>query len=132
MRSAMSHKPLWPAAAGLALLTSLVAAQCSATRPGRGAGGDDGAFQKETEMMRKVQKTDKEWKDSLTPEQYRILRKAGTERTFTGKFNDHRETGTYICGACGSRLFTSETKNPISLKRLSNLSNSIFPHGSSR
>jgi peptide methionine sulfoxide reductase msrA/msrB len=64
----------------------------------------------ETPMTEKTVKTEKEWKRILTPEQYRVLRQAGTERAFTGKFNDHYENGTYICGACGTPLFISETK----------------------
>jgi peptide methionine sulfoxide reductase msrA/msrB len=61
-------------------------------------------------MIRKIQKTDKEWKDTLTPEEYRVLRQAGTERPFSGKYSDHQEEGVYACAACGTRLFASETK----------------------
>lgn len=61
-------------------------------------------------MGEKIILTDKEWKDTLTPEQYRILRKAGTERAFMGKYNDHYEEGIYACAACGTPLFNSETK----------------------
>lgn len=57
-----------------------------------------------------VQKTEAEWKDELSPEQYAILRKAGTERPFTGQYNMHFEEGIYKCGACGEPLFTSESK----------------------
>lgn len=58
----------------------------------------------------KVVKTDEEWRKALTPEQYRILRKKGTERAFTGKLWNNHEKGTYVCAACGNRLFSSETK----------------------
>jgi peptide methionine sulfoxide reductase msrA/msrB len=61
-------------------------------------------------MIKKIIKTDEEWKKILTPEQYRIMRKAGTERPFTGEFNDHYEKGTYLCAGCGTPLFDSETK----------------------
>ncbi len=61
-------------------------------------------------MHEKVVKTDKEWKDILTPEQYNILREKGTERPFTGKYWDYNEDGTYKCAACGAVLFDSETK----------------------
>ncbi|NIM89785.1 MAG: bifunctional methionine sulfoxide reductase B/A protein [Candidatus Aminicenantes bacterium] len=61
-------------------------------------------------MIKKVEKTDKEWKKTLTPEQYRIMRKRGTEIAFSGKYNDHYEKGIYECAGCGTPLFSSETK----------------------
>ncbi len=64
----------------------------------------------ETPMSEKIVKTEREWKKILSPEQYRVLREAGTERAFTGKFNDHYENGTYACAACGAPLFKSGTK----------------------
>jgi peptide-methionine (R)-S-oxide reductase len=55
-------------------------------------------------------KSDEEWRKTLTPEQYRVARQAGTERAFTGKYwNEHR-SGTYVCAACGQALFSSDTK----------------------
>lgn len=54
--------------------------------------------------------TDSEWKARLSPTQYNILRKKGTERAFTGKYYNHHETGTYTCAACNQELFKSETK----------------------
>jgi peptide-methionine (R)-S-oxide reductase len=57
-----------------------------------------------------IEKSEREWKEQLTPEQYMILRQKGTERAWTGKFNDHFEDGTYTCAGCGSELFTSGTK----------------------
>ena len=58
----------------------------------------------------KVVKTDQEWKDQLTDEQYRVTRKKGTERPFTGKYWDHKEVGIYSCVCCGQDLFLSDTK----------------------
>jgi peptide-methionine (R)-S-oxide reductase len=58
----------------------------------------------------KVVKTDAEWKKILTPEQYGILRKEGTERAFSGAYWDNHEKGIYVCAGCGLELFSSETK----------------------
>jgi peptide-methionine (R)-S-oxide reductase len=58
----------------------------------------------------KVRKSDEEWQQELSPERYRILRKAGTERAFSGDLWDHKDPGLYRCGACGEPLFRSDTK----------------------
>jgi peptide-methionine (R)-S-oxide reductase len=62
------------------------------------------------DMQPKVIKTDEEWKAELSPEEYAVLRKAGTERAFTGEYTDTKTTGVYRCRACGSELFRSDTK----------------------
>lgn len=61
-------------------------------------------------MVKKVVKTDEEWKKQLTPEQFEVTRKAGTERAFTGKYYKQHEKGTYRCICCGNALFSSDTK----------------------
>jgi peptide-methionine (R)-S-oxide reductase len=61
-------------------------------------------------MPDKIQLTDAEWRQRLTPEQYEILRKAGTERAFTGKYEKNKATGVYMCAGCGAPLFASDTK----------------------
>ncbi|MFP4380723.1 MAG: peptide-methionine (R)-S-oxide reductase MsrB [Candidatus Sumerlaeia bacterium] len=58
----------------------------------------------------KVVKTEEEWKEILTPEQFRVARKKGTEKPFTGKYWDTKKDGVYECVACGNPLFDSETK----------------------
>jgi peptide-methionine (R)-S-oxide reductase len=61
-------------------------------------------------MDEKKPKSDKEWKEKLTPEQYHVLREKGTERAFSGKYWNSHEKGTYVCAACGAELFESDTK----------------------
>lgn len=61
-------------------------------------------------MSEKVYKSEQEWQQELTPDQYRVLREKGTERAFTGEYYDNRADGVYTCAACGQDLFSSETK----------------------
>jgi peptide-methionine (R)-S-oxide reductase len=60
--------------------------------------------------MEKVIKSEQEWREQLTPEQYAVLRQAGTERPGTGALLHNEADGTYTCGACGNELFDSDTK----------------------
>ncbi|UCC40739.1 MAG: bifunctional methionine sulfoxide reductase B/A protein [Candidatus Aminicenantes bacterium] len=64
----------------------------------------------ENNMIKKVEKTNKEWKEVLTPEKYRVMRKSGTEKPFSGKYDNHYEKGIYYCAGCNTPLFSSETK----------------------
>ncbi len=61
-------------------------------------------------MAQKVEKTDAEWREQLTPQEYAVLRQAGTERAFTGEYTDTETRGTYHCKACDAPLFESDTK----------------------
>jgi peptide-methionine (R)-S-oxide reductase len=61
-------------------------------------------------MSNKVSKTDQEWKQELSPEQYRVLREKGTERAFTGEYDKAKVDGTYRCAGCGTELFRSDEK----------------------
>jgi peptide methionine sulfoxide reductase msrA/msrB len=89
------------AGAGLAAALVLALAGCGA------------AAERESEgrkRMSNLDRTEEEWKRVLTPEQYRVLRRKGTERAFTGRYWDHKGTGVYACAGCGQELFASSTK----------------------
>ena len=62
-------------------------------------------------MADKLNLTDSEWRERLSPEQYQVLRQGGTERAFTGKYEKNKAAGDYACAACGAPLFASQTKD---------------------
>src|SRR5438128_6371956 len=61
-------------------------------------------------MTDKIQKPDSQWQKELTPEQFQVMRKAGTEPAFTGKYYKTKDPGMYVCAGCGQPLFSSDTK----------------------
>ncbi len=96
------------AALALAILVSYAGWKGLGALLGPGPGGP--RAEGRISMQRKVAKTDKEWKETLTPEQYRVMRQCGTEPPFTGKYNDHDARGTYVCAACRAPLFLWNAK----------------------
>jgi len=74
------------------------------------AGYADSLKTNKTERTDKVMKSNDEWKNQLTDEQFRVAREKGTERPFSNKYWDNHEAGTYKCVCCGQELFTSDTK----------------------
>ena len=61
-------------------------------------------------MTEKMDLTEAEWREKLSPEQYHVLREAGTERAFTGKYDKNKAEGEYVCAGCGAPLFSSDDK----------------------
>ena len=63
--------------------------------------------------MEKTIKSDAEWRQTLTPEQYAVLRQKGTERAGTGKYYHNHEAGVYLCAGCGAELFSSDARSRV-------------------
>jgi len=80
--------------------------------PALGCLGSPGARENPmtTTTQFRVQKTDDQWRATLSPEQYKVLREHGTERAFTSPLNNEKRQGTFVCAGCGQLLFSSDTK----------------------
>ena len=93
---------------------SLLSIGCSQPQPVKQADQSEVGIKSNTKFnavkIYKVEKTAEEWQNILTAEEFRILRKKGTERAFSGKYWDNKKEGTYHCAACQLPLFTSDTK----------------------
>jgi len=96
----------------IALLIVAIAfsAACARAAAEKGEKGKTAVNTPTANGIQKVVKTEDEWKKLLTPEQFKVLRKQGTERAFTGEYWNNHEKGTYVCAACGLPLFSSDTK----------------------
>lgn len=97
----------------LALLLVTTACTGGEPRTAQGHGSSVRIYSTKTHTvtaMDKIIKTDEEWMKELSPEEFRIARKKGTERAFTGKYWDNHEKGIYTCRCCGTELFRSTTK----------------------
>jgi peptide-methionine (R)-S-oxide reductase len=94
-------------------LALLACAPAPSARQDATAGGTVRIFDTRTNRstdMPRITKTDEEWQAQLSPEEFRIARKKGTERAFTGRYWDNHEHGMYRCVCCGTELFASDTK----------------------
>ena len=78
--------------------------------PGRSNGQDPSSPEVEPMTENKIIRTEEEWKEILSPEQFYVTRQAGTEQPFTGEYYDSKDTGTYYCAGCGDKLFRSDAK----------------------
>ncbi|MEK7823635.1 MAG: peptide-methionine (R)-S-oxide reductase MsrB [Candidatus Eisenbacteria bacterium] len=96
---------------GRILVTTLALALCIAGMPRMGGAGPAKTEPAQAKRgIEKIVKSEQAWKRLLTPEQFRVLRKQGTEVAFTGKYWNNHAAGVYRCAACGLELFSSETK----------------------
>jgi len=105
-RSFMNKMGIWP--------TAVMALKAAGGKVPKGfvklVDFSDAGQRKGVVEVEKVMKSDAEWRQQLTPEQYEVTRHAGTERAFTGKYWNNHEHGMYRCICCGTALFSSETK----------------------
>ncbi len=92
------------------LCLALMAWSCNHAQPKTQTKNNPAEAHATGEAVKKVVKSDAEWKAQLSEEAYYVLRKAGTERAYSGQYWDHHGKGTYTCAACGLPLFDSKTK----------------------
>jgi peptide-methionine (R)-S-oxide reductase len=92
------------------IVAALVLSAAASQGAPQGARPKGAKVEATNEKIEKIHKTDEEWKKILTPEQYNVLRKQGTERAWTGKLNENKAKGTYVCAGCGLPLFSSDAK----------------------
>jgi peptide-methionine (R)-S-oxide reductase len=90
--------------------TALVFVQCSNTVPSNVAKSVLSTNDSTPKDTMKVIKTEEEWKQQLTPQEYKVLREKATDRPYTGEYESHWDSGIYVCKGCGTELFRSETK----------------------
>ena len=88
----------------------LLGALCLAQTPKQPKAEGKDAKKMESKKIEKVVKTDEEWAKILTPAQFEVMRKKGTERAYTGEYWNNHEKGVYVCAACAQELFSSKTK----------------------
>jgi peptide-methionine (R)-S-oxide reductase len=96
--------------AAVAALSGVLVAAAWLGQSDRPAASSPNSPARGSTFMPKINKSDEEWRAQLTPEQYEVTRRKGTERPFTGAYWNHKEPGKYKCVACGAELFTSDTK----------------------
>jgi len=97
-------------AAPLMLVLSIVAGCADTTATPVKIESDVSVTTETPTVPEKVERTDEQWREQLTPEQFHVLREKGTESPYTNEFDEHFAAGTYACAACGQELFESETK----------------------
>ena len=100
MKTGFAAATLWAAIAALSIL-----AGCSGKGAAEAVEKDEGR-----EMIEKIVKSEEQWKEILTPEEFRVMRKKGTERAFSSPLNDNKDKGVYRCAACALDLFSSDAK----------------------